>query len=220
MKKITLLAAALLAGATTLVQAQSPVRVGVKTGLSLAVLDGAINTGATYKTGFHVGGMLQWRPSPRVAFQPELTFVQQGTNSEVPAGPVTLESKIKLSYLNVPLLLKVYMGKVVNLQVGPQFGFLISGRQVGQSGYYSSSGGSGYRTEDVDVTEEYKSDIAGCLGLGADLKNGLVLAVRANYGFTNINNNEQEQKFRDAYGVGGLHNRVLEFSVGYLFGAR
>ena len=219
MKKNTLLLA-LLAGGTTLAQAQNTVQAGIKTGLSVAVLDGTINTGANYKSGLHVGGMLRWRPTARVAFQPELTFSQQGANSEVPAGPVTLESKIKLSYLNLPLLLKVYLGKVVNLQVGPQFGLLLSGRQVGQTGYYTGSGGSGYRTADLDVTESYKSDVAGCLGLGADLKNGLVLAARANYGFTNINNSEQEQKFRDAYNIGGLHNRVLEFSVGYFFGSK
>ncbi|WP_045688879.1 porin family protein [Hymenobacter sp. AT01-02] len=201
--------------------AQTGVQVGAKAGLNLAVLDGSINQDTKFKPGFHFGGVLRWRPAAHFALQPELVYSQQGSNNEIPVGPgVALENKTKLSYLNIPVLAKIYLGNVVNLQVGPQFGLLLAAQREGQVGYYASSNGSGFRTEDVDVKDNYKGDVALCAGLGADLKNGLLLSARLNYGVTDINNDESQKQLRDYLDIGGLHNRVVEFSVGYLFGSK
>lgn len=216
MKKTIPLLCALLSYSLA-AQAQSTVQVGVKTGLSLAVLDGTINRGAEYKPSFHVGGVLRWRPSTRVAIQPELVFSQQGADNRIPLGPVTLESKTNLSYLNLPVLVKVYLGNVVNVHVGPQFGLLVSARDKGEVGYSSSSG---IKTGDEDVKSDYKSDVGVCAGLGADLKNGLLLAARFNYGLSDIDNNAFTQQIREVADLDGLHNRVLEVSVGYVFGSK
>lgn len=216
MKKPILLLSALLSWSLA-AQAQSTVQVGVKTGLSLAVLDGTINSGAEFKPSFHVGGVLRWRPSPRVAIQPELVFSQQGSDNRFPLGPATLESKTNLSYLNLPVLVKVYLGNVVNVQVGPQFGLLVAAKEKGDVSY-SSSGG--IKTGEEDVKSYYKSDFGVCAGVGADLKNGLLLAARFNYGLSDIDNNAFTQRIRDQAGFGGLHNRVLEVSVGYVFGSK
>ena len=217
MKKITLVLGVLLGWATT-AQAQTEVQVGVKTGLSHAVLNGTINQGARFKSGFHAGGVLRWRLSDHVAIQPELVFSQQGSNNRNPRVPITLENKTKLSYLNLPILVKVYLGNVVNLQVGPQFGLLLAAQEVSQVS--SGPNGSGFRTVDDDVKDDYKGDIGVCGGLGADLKNGLLLAARLNYGLSDIDKNVNSQQVREQLGFGGLHNRVLEFSVGYVFGAQ
>ncbi len=161
------------------------------------------------------------RPSKHIAIQPELVYSQQGSDNKIPVGGgITLENKTKLSYLNLPILVKIYLGDVFNIQLGPQFGLLLAARQDGQVGYSSGSNGSGFKTENLDVKEDYKGDIGLCGGLGADLKNGLLVAARLNYGLTDINNNEQEKAAREAYGFGGLHNRVLEFSLGYVFGGK
>ncbi|WP_375435771.1 porin family protein [uncultured Hymenobacter sp.] len=220
MKKTILLLGVLLGCAAT-GWAQTGVQVGVKTGLSLAVLDGTVNQGANFKPGIHIGGVLRLRPSKHIAIQPELVYSQQGSDNKIPVGGgITLENKTKLSYLNLPILVKIYLGDVFNIQLGPQFGLLLAARQDGQVGYSSGSNGSGFKTENLDVKEDYKGDIGLCGGLGADLKNGLLVAARLNYGLTDINNNEQEKAAREAYGFGGLHNRVLEFSLGYVFGGK
>jgi hypothetical protein len=220
MKKITLLLGMLLGGVATS-QAQTGVQFGLKTGLSMAVLDGTINQETKFKPGLHVGAVMRWRPSTHVAIQPELVYSQQGSSNEQTVGYGTmLENKTKLSYLNLPILLKVYLGEVVNLQVGPQFGLLLGARQDGQVGYYSGSSGSGYTSKDIDVKPDYKGDVGLCGGVGIDLKNGLIAAARLNYGLSDINNNEKDKQAREYYDIGGLHNRVLEFSVGYMFGGK
>ena len=167
--------------------------------------------------GLHAGIFIRWRPSAHFALQPEFVYAQQGSNNKVPIGNNDIEYKNKLTYLNMPILAKIYLGKVVNLQVGPQFGLLLSARRVGQTGYTSSGSGTSYQTADVETTDDYKNDLAVCGGLGADLPNGLTVAARLNYGFTDIDNNSQSQAARKYYGIGGLHNRTIEFSLGYVF---
>lgn len=208
-------------GTSLAARAQSPtVQVGPKAGLTLAVLSGQINRSAEFKTGLAIGGFLRWRPSERIALQPELVFSQQGANNTVNYGGMTAESKVSLNYLNIPVLLKIYLGNVVNLQVGPQLGLLFSARRVGQDGYFSGSGGSGFTTEDTDVKADYKNDFALCAGLGVDLPSGLVASARVNYGLTDIDNNEVSIASRRFFGIGGLHNRTIEFSVGYALGSK
>lgn len=122
-----------------------------------------------------IGGFVRWRPSERLAIQPELVFSQQGNTSELNYSGYPAERKINLNYLNIPVLLNPYVSNVFNLQFGPQFGVLLSCRRVGQNGYYSGS--SDYATEDVDVSTNYKNDFAMCGGLGIDLHNGLLASA-------------------------------------------
>jgi hypothetical protein len=214
-KTITVLAGMLAFGAAA--QAQTTgVQFGVKSGLSMAVLDGTLNKGADYKPGLHLGGFLRWRPSTHFALQPELVYAQQGCKTESFNG-VPFKGKIKLNYLNLPILAKVYLGKVFYLQAGPQFGMLLSAHDVGQKSY-SSNGG--YTEADVDVKKNYKGDVSLCAGLGIDLPMGLGIATRFNYGLTDINNDAQEEQVRKYLGIGGLHNRVAEVSLSYAFGGK
>lgn len=212
-----LLAGALLAVAGA--QAQTTgTQFGLKSGLTMSVLDGTINTGAEYRTGFHLGGFVRWRPSARFALQPELVYSQQGCDTHV-MNTVPFDGQIKLSYLNVPVLAKLYLGKVVNLQLGPQVGVLLAGRRQGQVMYSSAT--NSYTTEDVDVKQDYKTDLAVCAGLGADFPFGLIVAARMNYGLNDIDQNARTRAIRDSDPtIKGLHNRVFEFSLGYAFGGK
>jgi hypothetical protein len=103
------------------------------------------------------------------------------------------------------------------VQVGPQLSLLFAAQDKGEISY-SSSGG--IKSGEEDVKEDYKSDFGVCAGLGADFKNGLLLAARFNYGLADIENNAFRQQIRNQAGLGGLHNRVLEVSVGYVFGSK
>lgn len=221
MKKIITLFTIVTLSSGAAAQAQQSVQVGAKAGLSMAVLDGTLNQGASYKPGLHLGAFLRWRPSTRFALQPELVYSMQGAKNSIPDGSRDLISKTRLSYLNLPILAKVYIGKVVNVQFGPQVGMLLSGRLKGDLGYDMASDGTLYLvTDDIDVKKRYKGDFGLCGGVGVDLPNGLILAARLNYGLTDITKDKDEKRLRDYYGIGGLHNRVLEFSVGYAFGGR
>ena len=108
----------------------------------------------------------------------------------------------------------IYIGKVVNVQFGPQFGLLMAAWKVGTT----YKGAIPYAT-DASSDDFAAADVALCGGLGVDLPNGFVASARLNYGITDINDNADEAKFRQALNIGGLHNRGFEFALGYLFGA-
>lgn len=215
-----LLLATLLAIGTLEAQAQKTLQVGAKAGLTLAVLDGQINIESKFKPDFHVGGFVRWRLSPNFALQPELVYSRQGSKNVFPVGPVDLVTKTTLSYLNVPILAKLYVGKVFNFQLGPQFGLLLAGKRKGQFSYTEGPNGSYFTEGEKDVKSDFKGDVALCGGLGVDLPNGLMAAARLNYGVTTIENNKLRQQLRDALGFGGMHNRAIEVSIGYAFGSK
>lgn len=213
--------AALVAVASGAASAQSTgLQFGPKAGLNMSVLDGQINQNANFKPGLLVGAFVRWRPAKQIAIQPELVYSQQGTTNKATYLGHEATDKIHLNYLNIPLLVKVYLGNVVNLQVGPQVGFVLSGQRVGQYGYHTGGNGDGYLTEDVNVSDSYKGDFALCGGLGLDLPSGLLASIRINYGISDIDNDSKSIAARQALGIGGVHNRTIEFSVGYALGGK
>ncbi len=213
---------ALLAGGQALGQGPGQnlglgVHIGPKAGVAMSVLDGQLNRRSFYKAGFSGGLMLRIRREKGIAIQPELLFVQQGTGSGLRPNSSSADYKLNFGCINLPVMVKVYLGKMVNLQVGPQVGWIVSAREVGQTG--TTSSGAGVTTDRDVLANYYPLNFAVNGGVGIDLPNGLVASARLNYGFTNINNNPDDQRVRDDLKLGGLHNRGFEFSVGYLLGA-
>jgi hypothetical protein len=99
---------------------------GLKGGLNLANLDvkdpeGSYNS----RTGYHAGVFLRGKFS-KVAIQPELLLFTQGTDA---TNTTFGEYKDSFTYLSVPLMLKYYPVLGLNIQVGPQFGFLLDGER-------------------------------------------------------------------------------------------
>ncbi|GAA4370169.1 porin family protein [Hymenobacter saemangeumensis] len=203
--------------AATSAQAQGiGVHVGPKAGLALSTLSGQINAKSFYKNGYSAGLMMRCRSSKAFAIQPELLYVQQGSSNGLTPGSSKPDYDVNLNYFQLPIMLKVYLGGIVNLQFGPSVGLLLSARRVGTVG--SSSSGAAVSADENVKSSYYDLDGAVCGGLGLDLPNGLVASARLNYGLLDIST-EKDAQLRSALGAGGLHNRGFEFAIGYLFGA-
>ena len=130
----------------------------------------------------------------RVGFQPEILFSQQGSTIKFDSSQPDIESNF--SYVNIPLIVKLYTVAGINLQVGPQIGFLTSAE-----------------IDNEDYKEELKgTDFSLALGVGWDLPFGLTLDGRYNLGLSDIN---------DGIGQGSgapestIKNQVWQISVGY-----
>ena len=194
MKKITFLTLVLLVGFVIQSNAQAGFRLGVKGGLNFANIDTDID--ASSRTGFHAGAFATIKIA-KFAIQPELIYSAQGADLNVGNGFEDLKSRF--NYLNVPIMLKLYLLAGLNLQIGPQFGFLLSGDQ-----------------ETIDpvrgVIEQDASDVISgsdvSLGLGAgwDLPFGLTVDARYNLGLSDVN---------DVSGSDEIRNQVFQLSLGY-----
>ncbi len=196
MKKILvvcLLVAGVLVSKTTLAQVQFSL--GIKGGVNFANIN-VSDPQATWdgKTGFHGGAFALFKVTA-FAVQPELIFSQQGSK-------VTFNSQdinANFSYLNVPIIAKFYLPLGLNLQLGPQFGFLTSA----ESDFNPVTGS----LQTTDLKDYYKnSDVSIGMGIGWDLPLKLSIDARYNLGISEINDNASLSQTK---------NQVFQISVGY-----
>ena len=204
MKKTKLIMiAAILVGATSGVFAQAQFAVGIKGGPNFAKIDTDASAGQNYnnRTGWNAGAFVLIR-GERIGFQPEILFSQQGSKFKYNTGSPSL--KQNFSYVNIPLIVKLYTVAGINLQVGPQFGFLTSAERED-----FASGTSGPITKE-DVKDDFKkTDFSLALGVGWDLPLGFSIDGRYNWGLSDINDGSSGASSAT------IKNQVWQVSVGY-----
>jgi hypothetical protein len=148
---------------------------GLKGGVNLTSLK-LDDPDASYdsRTGFHAGVFLRGK-FDKVAIQPEVLLFTQRGEGTFSLGRV----EESFTYLSIPVILKFYPIGGLNIQAGPQFGFLLDGERK-----YESAFG----TIKDDIKDSYKSsDVSISLGGGYDFGFGLGLDVRYNIGVKDIN---------------------------------
>src|SRR5689334_4668113 len=94
---------------------------GLKAGVNIASVN--VSPGADYnsKAGLHIGGLAHIHLNKNFALQPELVFSMQG-------GKTDADAKLKLNYINIPLLVQYMTENGFRLQTGPQLGLLVSAK--------------------------------------------------------------------------------------------
>jgi hypothetical protein len=196
-KLALLVCCAILAGQQAWGQAQ--VALGIKAGPNFATIDTKASAGENYenRTGFH-GGAFFLVKAGKIGIQPEVIFSQQGSKVEIDSK--SFESNF--SYINIPVMLKLYTIAGINIQAGPQFGFVTSAEAPIREQLE-------YRVEDVK-DDMKSSDLTLGLGLGWDLPFGLTIDARYNLGLSKIYDDAPNpQQSTDA------KNQVFQLSLGY-----
>ncbi|WP_292891739.1 porin family protein [Nonlabens sp.] len=194
MKKL-LLCAAIVALGMGMSNAQD-ISYGVKAGLNLSNFGGddEVTEGFEGLTSFHIGGFAQIGISNKFMIQPELIYSQQGAQDEEDS-----DFKLRINYLNLPIMAKYMVADGFSLEAGPQVGFAIT-RKLTDGDI------------DVDADDEIKAlDFGVGVGAGYELPSGLMFSVRYNLGLANL--------LEDDFGGDdfSLNNNVLQVSVGYKF---
>ena len=183
----------LFVSATSMAFAQE-FAIGIKGGPNFANIDADKSLADNYdsRTGFHLGAFVQYR-GERVGIQPEILFSQQGSTLKYSGSP---DVKSNFSYVNIPVVVKLYTIAGINLQVGPQIGFLTTAD-----------------VNDQDVKDELKkTDFSLVMGVGWDLPFGLTIDGRYNLGLSDINDSVGQGS---GASVGTIKNQVWQISVGY-----
>lgn len=194
MKKLVLtLTVIALAGVSTFAQLSGGLKAGVNLANQKYELDG-ISASPDALTSFHIGAYVNIAASEKFSVQPELLFNSVGAKTSFGGD----DYKLKMSYISLPVMLKFNPAPIFNVQVGPQFGFLMSAK-----------------AEDEDVKDGYKGlDLGAAIGAGVDLPMGLSFTARYVLGLSNIADSGDD----DGEDV-TVKNNVLQISIGYkLFG--
>jgi hypothetical protein len=175
--------------------------IGIKGGPNFAKIntDGSINENYKSRTGFHGGAFVLFKAT-KIGIQPEIIFSQQGSKVEINGD--NFESNF--SYVNIPIILKLYTVAGINIQAGPQFGFITNAETPIEDQLNPGS----YKVQDVKDKMK-SSDITVALGLGWDLPFGLTLDARYNLGLSKIYDKAPSQQTENA------KNQVIQVSLGF-----
>lgn len=200
MKK-TLLMISLTIITITAVKSQEKIQFGVKGGINFTNITSNILYNKEYKTGFHVGALVEIPFGNKFSLQPEILYSTQGVDGEVPliydlypGGPVPqpLLGEYKLDYIQIPVLAKIYLIKNFSLEIGPSFNFLVNDEEN-----YGSISRSNFGS---------KFEFSGILGISYKLKSRLFGSIRYVNGFTSALNrgsyNEDAKNFNFQFGIG------------------
>lgn len=153
---------------------------GIKAGANFSSIKDASEV--SNKTGFLVGVFAGIKFSDKVGIQGDLLYSQQGADFD--------PEKIDLNYVNVPVVIKYFVVKGLNIQAGPQFGFIVDDNIGEVFG---------------NIAKAESFDLTGVIGLGYDFPLGIRADARYNFGLTDIFD-----------GVDGK-NSVVSLSLGYSF---
>ena len=169
MKKILLVCSVILSF-SLLAKAQHT-SFGVKAGINASSVD--VEDGDSYegKVGLHLGGLAHIHITEHFAFQPELVYSMEGGKSG--------DFKLKLNYINVPLLAQYMTLNGFRFETGPQLGFLTSAK--------TEEGDS-----ETDVKDQIKSfNFSWAFGAGYLFPggSGLGIDLRYNLGLSNVSEN-------------------------------
>ncbi|GJM30999.1 MAG: hypothetical protein DHS20C17_36340 [Cyclobacteriaceae bacterium] len=156
-----------------------------------------------WKTHFggHFGVYVNIRLSQLVGLEPGILYTQKGTGTTLDAGGFVAEGTINSNYLDLPLLLRLYVSDGFNIFLGPQFSYHLS------SNYDLEVDGSKI-TSGEDTTDTISElDIAPVLGIGYEFPNGFNVNLSGELGMLTVD------------GIGNLstYNRNIRLSVGYTF---
>lgn len=203
MRKIYL-AALMLLLAATIARAQSVI--GLKAGVHYATIAGDETAPYNGSFGFHAGLAASLLATEMVYIQPELLYSRLGLGYET--GSTALNSRVSgertLSYISLPIMVKVYLAEGFNVQFGPQFAYLISANAEGERTLAGNT-----QPFDEDVKDDFNNfDFGVGLGLGYRFGAGFGIDARWNLGLININENDDL-----------VHNNsVVQLSAAYFFG--
>jgi hypothetical protein len=202
MKKIVLMAVVLLSSVATFAQhATGSVSIKPEVGMTIANLT---DCDGDAKIGAIAGGELEYQVSPMFGISGGLLYSMQGAKADYTENSVTANAKMKLEYLNVPVLANVYVAPGFALKAGVQFGFLTSSK------LNLNGSAAGFTADtDTDIKDNTKSvDISIPLGMSYEY-DGFVLDARYNLGATKV---FDKGTFND-----DAKNSVFQITLGYRF---
>lgn len=150
---------------------------GIKGGFNMSNLYSNDANDDNVLYGFNAGLYATLPISDFIAIQPELLFTTKGAKLEYNNALASGNSKFRLNYIEVPLLVRVNITPNFNVHAGGYASYLVSSKVTG-------SGDFNFEQE-IDTDDLNKFDAGLSAGVGVDF-NPVSIGLRYNYGLTTI----------------------------------
>lgn len=162
---------------------------GPKAGLNISTI--TKSEASAWRAGANVGMFAMCRYNDYWGLEADLMFSMMGTDYD--------EGNIRLNYLTLPILGKLYLFRNLNMQLGPQFGVKVYDKI------------NMYDVADVKNSGAFTGfEVMFVVGLGYEFNFGMTADVRYGIGLTN--------SIKDSYALGDkCKNEMFQISVGWRF---
>lgn len=179
---------------------QLSIKYGVKAGVNMSTMSNGMefNPGFGMGIGFRGGVMVNFHWGQRTVnslpgtglfgLQPELMYSYQSVKSN--------EGEIKMSYIQLPVMLKVYPTSALSVEVGPEFNYLIA----------TSPNTMVFDDATISIGDCKGFNMGVGVGLAYELRMGFVVGARYSLGFTDMAKN-----------LNWKNNGNVQVTVGWLF---
>lgn len=190
----------------TKAQSLSP-SAGIKGGLNFTNLYTDDVDDNNVLSSFNAGVYANLPVSPAVSIQPELNFSRKGAELVYDNAFATGTTRLKLNYLEMPVLLKLNVTPNFNIHFGPYAAYLINGKATNES-----NNGSFNFEENINNDDLNKWDYGLSGGVGFDFAS-TSLGIRYNYGLQTIG---KERNFGGStYTFPDSKNSALSLYIGF-----
>ncbi|WP_158974043.1 porin family protein [Cellulophaga sp. L1A9] len=195
MKKVVALLVFMTAGSSLFAQSWSDkFQIGVKGGANFATVAGDDFDSPDSRTSFYAGLVAEAPLTETLSIQPEVFYSGQGFDLNDNANGA--DAEYQLDYIQVPVLLKVYLVDGLNIQAGPQFGF-----KVNEEVDFQPTNDDG----DIDTDAVRDFDFQLTSGLEYKFAESFFIQARYTYGFSEL--------IKDT----DVHNSYFSAGIGYMF---
>lgn len=198
MKKLlfTLAALAIVVGASAQKKSSDRVIMGFKAGLNLSDVT---HLGQNYKPSFLVGFYTEYKLANWFGLQPEVVYSKQGSMNTVEG----VKMRLRVNYLNIPVMMKFYVIPRLSLDLGPQLGINLGTKMKIDNGKNDTA----IQIISNDFYNTCEFSLAA--GITYQKKRGPAISVRYNMGVSNVFKKE-------AYDISN-RNSVLQVTFGWTY---
>lgn len=176
--------------------ASAQFRIGAKVGTNIVKIDG-ISFKDKFSYGYHLGGFMKigLTPNKKLSLQPEVMFNQYSTTIDSSYKAIyqnvfsSNQSRVRLNYLAVPVLLNYKLLGPISIQAGPQFSILMD-----QNRNLLQNGADAFKKGDFSMIAGAQIQVA-----------KIFLTGRYVVGLSNINDIDNKDKWK---------SQVFQLSVG------
>ncbi len=190
-------------------------RFGVKGGLNYSSIVGDLTDGLKFRFSGHGGIFLEIDFSEKFKLQPELVYSSQGFQFSTDLAAIQnggavgedndFRTNVQLNFITVPILGKFALNEKLDLEFGPQFGFLLN--QVTKIKNLDQ-GSSVNADRKSSVSGDFQLDYGAAVGLGYKLRDNLSVSPRFYIGLRNRLN---------ALAGAQNYNAAIQLSINYMF---
>jgi len=185
---------------------------GVVIGLNCSQVDGDTYSGF-HSAGLNAGGLVYWHFHPQIGMSLEFLYSQKGskgvTESTDPyAGPYFEKYKIRLNYVEAPLVFHYFLSPRFQVGLGGSFNALIGSKESLTMIYPVNN-------LDAGPFNKYTFDLVGSLSVA--VWKGIMLNARYQYGITPLRDWQNAPVLSPAAGRRDEYNNMVTFRIIYLF---